>query len=133
MTYYDYELTEVATRIFEKAKDLAHQYRFALVESGHLLSAMTTIPGSIAYTILMNQNVDPEDMLLDLEEITSQNKVKKDKIKLSPRVEAIIEEAYNIATNNGTEVIGSEHLLYSILQNDQGSASQLLKLQKKFQ
>nr|WP_252899225.1 Clp protease N-terminal domain-containing protein [Lactococcus fujiensis] len=60
-------------------------------------------------------------------------KLKKDKIKLSPRVEAIIEEAYNIATNNGTEVIGSEHLLYSILQNDQGSASQLLKLQKKFQ
>lgn len=130
MNDYDVELTPIAIKIIEKATDLAYQYEFGVIESGHLLSAMANTPGSIAYSILMSQNIDPEDMLLDLEEISSHIKTKRSEITFSPRLQEIIEVASNIALLNDSEQIGTEHLLYAMLQHDQGSAIQLLNLQK---
>ncbi|WP_374285238.1 ATP-dependent Clp protease ATP-binding subunit [Lactococcus sp.] len=130
MTDKEYQLTEVASRIFARAKDIAYQTHFATLESGHLLTAMAEIPASIAYTTLASFNVDAEDMFLDLEEYSSQIKVKKNAIVLAPRVQDILDFANRLAQQNNSELIGSEHLLFALLQDDQGSAIQLLKLQK---
>lgn len=130
MSNQDYQLTTVVTRVFEKATDLAFQYRFGVVESGHLLAAMASVPGSIAYTILTSKNLDIEDLLIDLEETSSHIDVKREEITLSPRVQEIIEIAKAIAQSNNDDAIGTEHLLYALLQAGDGSAVQLLKLQK---
>lgn len=120
----------MGSRVLAKAADFALKYHYAVIESSHLLVAMATVPGSIAYTILMSQKIDAEDMLLDLEEMSSNVEGAREKIIMSPRAEAMIRSAQILALNNGKNAIGTEHLLYAVLQDVQGSAVQLLRLQR---
>ncbi|MFC4651458.1 ATP-dependent Clp protease ATP-binding subunit [Lactococcus nasutitermitis] len=130
MKYNETEFTPIANRVLEKAAEYAKTYEYAGIESGHLLAALANIQGSMAYTILLVSSVDAEDMLIDIEDFSSHISVKKSELTFTPRTEKIIELARIVMIHNGDKVIGTEHLLYAILQNDEGFATQLLKLQK---
>lgn len=130
MNYYDYQITEFASDALKKAADFAMQYQYAVVEGSHLLAALAAIPGSIAYTVLMNQKLDVEDMMIDLEEMSSNVVTSWAELTMSPRMDDVVQLAQVLVTSNGSEAIGTEHLLYALLQDEQGAAAHLIRLQK---
>ncbi len=129
MKFNEKDYTPQVIRVLEKSVDYAHKFNYAWVESSHLLAALAEVPASLAFTLLNSEKIDLEEMLIDIEDFSSQVKTKKSEIKLSPRVETIIEQARALAQNNDKNRIGTEHLLYMLLANDAGFAGQLLREQ----
>ncbi|MCJ7969289.1 MAG: Clp protease N-terminal domain-containing protein [Lactococcus lactis] len=76
MKFENIKYTPTLDRILEKAEEYAHQYQYGTIESAHLLAAMATTSGSIAYSLLAGMNVDSSDLLIDLEDLSSHVKVK---------------------------------------------------------
>ena len=130
MKFENVKYTPTLDRIFEKAAEYAHQYQYGTIESAHLLAAMATTSGSIAYSILAGMNVDSSDLLIDLEDLSSHVKVKRSELRFSPRAEEVVTVASFLAVHNNAEAVGTEHLLYALLQVEDGFGIQLLKLQK---
>ncbi|MCE2141989.1 hypothetical protein GRC93_16350, partial [Streptococcus thermophilus] len=75
-------------------------------------------------------NVDSSDLLIDLEDLSSHVKVKRSELRFSPRAEEVVTVASFLAVHNNAEAVGTEHLLYALLQVEDGFGLQLLKLQK---
>ena len=75
-------------------------------------------------------NVDSSDLLIDLEDLSSHVKVKRSTLRFSPRAEEAMTAASFLAIHNNSEAVGTEHLLYALLQVEDGFGLQLLKLQK---
>lgn len=71
MKFENIKYTPTLDRILEKAEEYAHQYQYGTIESAHLLAAMATTSGSIAYSLLAGMNVDSSDLLIDLEDLSS--------------------------------------------------------------
>lgn len=130
MKFENIKYTPTLDRILEKAEEYAHQYQYGTIESAHLLAAMATTSGSIAYSLLAGMNVDSSDLLIDLEDLSSQVKVKRSTLRFSPRAEEVMTAASFLAIHNNSEAVGTEHLLYALLQVEDGLGLQLLKLQK---
>lgn len=123
------KITPLVERILDQAKEIAFNFEYSTVESSHLLVAMMEIPGSIAATLLFSENVDPEDMMIDIEDFSTQTKVKRNEIALSPRVHQLFLQSEQLAKANEKKRIGTEHLLYAILLDNEGFAVELLKQQ----
>ena len=130
MKFENIKYTPTLDRILEKAEEYAHQYQYGTIESAHLLAAMATTSGSIAYSLLAGMNVDSSDLLIDLEDLSSHVKVKRSTLRFSPRAEEVMTAASFLAIHNNSEAVGTEHLLYDLLQVEDGFGLQLLKLQK---
>ena len=130
MKFENIKYTPTLDRILEKAEEYAHQYQYGTIESAHLLAAMATTSGSIAYSLLAGMNVDSSDLLIDLEDLSSNVKVKRSTLRFSPRAEEVMTAASFLAIHNNSEAVGTEHLLYALLQVEDGFGLQLLKLQK---
>ncbi|MDT2863116.1 ATP-dependent Clp protease ATP-binding subunit [Lactococcus lactis] len=130
MKFENIKYTPTLDRILEKAEEYAHQYQYGTIESAHLLAAMATTSGSIAYSLLAGMNVDSSDLLIDLEDLSSHVKVKRSTLRFSPRAEEVMTAASFLAIHNNSEAVGTEHLLYALLQVEDGFGLQLLKLQK---
>ena len=130
MKFENIEYTPTIERILEKAAEYAYQYEYGAIESAHLLAAMTSIPGSIAYSVLGAMKVDTSDLLIDLEDLSSHVSSERDELVFSPRAEEVMTLAQLLAKHNGSQLVGTEHVLYALLQVEDGFALQLLKLQK---
>ncbi|WP_369948128.1 ATP-dependent Clp protease ATP-binding subunit [Lactococcus ileimucosae] len=123
------DFTPQVLRVLQKSIDYAYKFNYAWVESSHLLAALAEVPSSLAFTLLNSEQLDLEEMLIDIEDFSSQVKTKKSEIKFSPRVENIIEQAKVLAQNNDKNRVGTEHLLYMVLANEASFAAQLLREQ----
>ena len=120
MKFENIKYTPTLDRILEKAEEYAHQYQYGTIESAHLLAAMATTSGSIAYSLLAGMNVDSSDLLIDLEDLSSHVKVKRSTLRFSPRAEEVMTAASFLAIHNNSEAVGTEHLLYALLQVEDG-------------
>ncbi|WP_251423271.1 MULTISPECIES: ATP-dependent Clp protease ATP-binding subunit [Lactococcus] len=129
MKFNEKEFTPQVMRVLQKSIDYAYKFNYAWVESSHLLAALAEVPSSLAFTLLNSEQLDLEEMLIDIEDFSSQVKTKKSEIKFSPRVENIIEQAKVLAQNNDKNRVGTEHLLYMVLANEASFAAQLLREQ----
>ncbi|RZI49894.1 ATP-dependent Clp protease ATP-binding subunit [Lactococcus kimchii] len=130
MKFEKLNYTSTIERILEKATEYAYQYQYGAIESAHLLAAMTTVSGSIAYSLLAGANVDSADLLIDLEDLSSHVSTARKDLEFSPRAKEVLELARVLALHNEAKILGTEHLLYALLQIEDGFALQLLKLQK---
>ena len=130
MKFENIEYTTTVEQILDKAAEYAYYYQYGAIESAHILAAMTTTAGSIAFSVLAGMKVDSSDLLIDVEDLSSHVVVKRENLRFSPRAEEIIQLAGLLAIHNGAKIVGTEHLLYALLQVEDGFALQLLKLQK---
>ncbi|GBG96251.1 ATP-dependent Clp protease ATP-binding subunit [Lactococcus termiticola] len=129
MKFETEHFTTAAKEVMEKALEYTKIYHYAQMESAHVLAALMTVPGSIANTVLSQSSLDLEDLLIDLEDFSSLVDVKKSEIHMTPRLEKLVWFAASLASNNGSDKIGTEHLLFAILQDDAGFAKQLFRAQ----
>src|SRR3989344_4167190 len=117
------KFTSHAKNIFARAEESAKKERSAMIDSRHLLSAITREKGCLAYNILTLNGVSPSQSNLSTSDV--------DRLETSPTSDAtvknIIKKAAAIAAFYGYRYIGSEHLLFGIIAH-----SDLLKKQKRF-
>lgn len=130
MKFENIDYTATVKQILDKAKEYAYYYQYGAIESAHLLAAMATTAGSIAYSVLATMKVDASDLMIDLEDLSSHVAVKRSELRFSPRADEVMQLTELLALHNGAKIIGTEHLLYALLQVEDGFALQLLKLQK---
>ena len=108
----------------EEAVHLGHNY----VGSEHLLLGIISQGSSIAIDILTNLDVEIDDLRKAIEDVvrSSGGTMLLGQMPLTKRVERILRNTFNEAKNLGSELIGDEHILLSILKENGGVAYEVL-------
>ncbi len=115
---------EALSHATETAAMLGHGY----IGSEHLLLGLIQTEGSLASTILINNDVTDEritNLVYQLIAPDSQVSV-KEPTGYTPRVRRILENASKEAIRFKSELIGTEHILISILKESESVAARLL-------
>ncbi len=113
-----YKFTNRAQKAIEFANDVANELGHNYIGTEHLLYGLSKEGTGVASKVLENQNVTPESILQEIEELigrASNNLSGDTTIGFTPRTKRVIENAFREARKLGTEYIGTEHLLIGIM------------------
>ncbi len=120
--------TKQAHEALSHAADTAAMLGHGYIGSEHLLLGLIQTEGSLASTILINNEVTDErvtNLVYQLIAPDSQISV-KEPTGYTPRVRRILENASKEAVRFKSELIGTEHILISILKESESVAARLL-------
>jgi ATP-dependent Clp protease ATP-binding subunit ClpC len=108
----------------EEAMRLGHDY----IGTEHLLLGIQKEGEGIAVKILKNLNIDLEKLKQRLEEASGPagGMMTLGNLPLSKRAEKVLKITYLEAKNFKSDIIGTEHLLLSLLKEKEGLAAQVL-------
>lgn len=108
----------------EEAMRLGHDY----IGTEHLLLGILKEGEGIAVKILRNLNIDMEKLKQRLEEASGPagGMMTLGNLPLSKRAEKVLKITYLEAKNFKSDIIGTEHLLLSLLKEKEGLAAQVL-------
>ena len=114
------KFTDKAQRILSLALNHAQEFGHTYIGSEHLLLGLVEEKDSIASRMLFKRGIVYSKIKNDIMSITVLGE--KTTLSLSdftPRVKRIIENAYKLSEKHKQNAVGSEHLLYSLLgEND---------------
>jgi ATP-dependent Clp protease ATP-binding subunit ClpC len=128
--FYGTNFTENVNKIILHAKSLSDRMGDLQVASEHLLYGVTASDDCYAMRLLNNYGVNKTTILVAFTTsgIAMNNKTRTETISFTPRAQGIFKEAQKLSTEFGHTFVGSEHLLLSILNDDQSIAVKILKL-----
>lgn len=108
----------------EEAIRLGHNY----IGSEHLLLGMMQEEDSLAIELLENSGVELEELRRAIQEAvqSSTSTITLGHLPLTKRAERILKNTYVEAQNFNSDIIGSEHLLLSIVKETDGVAAEVL-------
>ncbi|MCK5123383.1 MAG: ATP-dependent Clp protease ATP-binding subunit [Candidatus Pacebacteria bacterium] len=112
--------------VIEKAEILSQEFKHQSIGVEHIFFGLMMQKGSIGYSVLAGENVDPKALR---EIIDKMPKTKKWSLKLSAEFKNIFKKAVLIASRYQHNYVGTDHLLYAILvSKDKKVAETLLSL-----
>jgi ATPases with chaperone activity, ATP-binding subunit len=128
MSNKDYKFSDVLIKVLYEAEAASKKMKNRNVESQHLLFALSTYHKGVAYRILTDAGMKP-DNLMDMIRLVYDPEAGDvtDNKKYSSKLEKIIEDAYLESKRLGAEVIGTGHILIAILKNKDCAAYKLIK------
>ncbi|HKJ68509.1 MAG TPA: Clp protease N-terminal domain-containing protein, partial [bacterium] len=108
----------------EEAIRLGHNY----IGSEHLLLGMMQEEDSLAIGLLENAGVELEELRRAIQDAvqSSTSTITLGHLPLTKRAERILKNTYVEAQNFNSDIIGSEHLLLSIVKETDGVAAEVL-------
>src|SRR3989339_491099 len=116
-------LTQRSNRVMMAAQTKAKELKSDLVDSEHLLFALTT--DSEIYNLLVESKIQPQLITDELNKIYKRGTV--DRVtQFSPRIKKILNDALVIARKLGFEFIAPEHLLLSLYGEGEGVGARVL-------
>ncbi|MCL5093802.1 MAG: ATP-dependent Clp protease ATP-binding subunit [Patescibacteria group bacterium] len=120
--------TENAKKSLVEAQDVAFEIGSQKIRTDHLLFGIVSVDKSIGAAVLSNFEVTKEKLKFVLSPET-ENTVRTAEIAagLSSLTKKAIEEAFLIARKVGSRYVGTEHLLFSILNQKNSRAAEILK------
>ncbi len=116
------KLTNDAKLAIDKASVIAKRRKQAYIGTEHILLGLLNIKSGMAYKVLENNNINYIKVENKLVELTYKNYVSEDKGKIkgyTPRAKDIIGNSINESFMLKTTVVGTEHLLLSMLRDKQ--------------
>lgn len=120
-----------AKKCLKEAKELAEKENSPEVRLKHLLFSIYLEEGCLGNVILKDMQIgkeylDKPEMLLKKEDETD---VKKEipELKFSQEIISVITKAYSIANNFNYPYVGTEHLVYAILEADDKEISSIVQ------
>ncbi|MBQ3791642.1 MAG: ATP-dependent Clp protease ATP-binding subunit [Clostridia bacterium] len=121
------ELTENARKVLEAAAEQAQKLGHPYIGTEHLLLGLLSVPDTFAFRILSESGVD-FDRVRDVvtESIGSGGESERVVRDYTPRTKRTIENASAIAAQCGTNAVGTEHILFALLNDADSYASQIL-------
>ncbi|MFA6390994.1 MAG: ATP-dependent Clp protease ATP-binding subunit [Patescibacteria group bacterium] len=116
-------LTQRSNRVMMAAQTKAKELKSDLVDSEHLLYALTT--DSEIYNLLVESKIQPTVITDELAKIYKRGTVDR-VVQFSPRIKKILNDALVIARKLGFEFIAPEHLLLSLYEEGEGVGARIL-------
>src|SRR5437868_13281037 len=95
----------------------------------HVLLGILQEGGGVAAQVLKNLNVDYKTLRKEIEKLigpADAGDISLGQLPFSPRVKRVIELAGEAAGQLGHDVVGTEHLLLGLLQENEGIAARVL-------
>ncbi len=121
------EFTKQAGRVLTAAKNLAKKFHHPYVGTEHLLLALRQEFAGVAGQVLAMNKVTEEDIERIIHELISSDKeVKVEKMEFSPRLEFLLDNAYQEAVMQKSEKIGTEHMLLAMIKDVECVATRIL-------
>ena len=112
-----YKFTKSGEKVLEIANELATDLGHTYIGTEHILYGLSCEENGVASKVLENQNILPEDILDQIEEmIGGQIKENFSVLGFTPRTKKILENAYLEAKKLGSNFIGKEHILVGIVK-----------------
>ncbi|MFA6532718.1 MAG: ATP-dependent Clp protease ATP-binding subunit, partial [Patescibacteria group bacterium] len=116
-------LTQRSNRVMMAAQTKAKELKSDLVDSEHLLFALTT--DSEIYNLLVESKIQPTLITDELAKIYKRGTVDR-VVQFSPRIKKILNDALVVARKLGFEFIAPEHLLLSLYEEGEGVGARIL-------
>jgi ATP-dependent Clp protease ATP-binding subunit ClpC len=116
-------LTQRSNRVMMAAQTKAKELKSDLVDSEHLLFALTT--DSEIYNLLVESKIQPTLITDELAKIYKRGTVDR-VVQFSPRIKKILNDALVVARKLGFEFIAPEHLLLSLYEEGEGVGARVL-------
>jgi len=113
--------SETASKILQDSEQIARSMN-QLIDTEHLLIALTSTPGTIAYETLRNLAIYPEKILSAISKKASASQ----HMIVSEDIKRVLKTAYAKAAFYGSPSVDSEHLLLALAKNKDSHAYQLL-------
>lgn len=123
-----YKFTKCGEKVLSISNELALDLGHSYIGTEHILYGLVCEENGIAGKALMKQNLTPEDILDEIEDLIG-GKVKEDfsVLGFTPRTKKILENSYMEAKNLGTNFIGTEHILIGLLKETECIANRILE------
>ncbi len=120
--------TRQARKAMRLAEQLAGRENQLHMGSEYLLAGLLLEEHGVAAQVLQQLSVNREDILALIHELAlpAEAGTESEEELLTPESRAIIEEAYEVAERFESEEVGTEHLLFSIIEHRNSAAARLL-------
>ena len=122
-----YQFTNRAQKALELANEIAIELGHNYIGTEHLLYGLAKEGTGVASRVLTQQGVTPEDIVQKIEELIGKNEnANIEEIGFTPRTKGVIENAFIESRKNGSQYIGTEHLLYGIMREGDSVAVRIM-------
>ncbi len=126
MMTFDIPYTDTARKVLRKCRSLAIERKAAAIGTEHLLLALASVD-SIASHVLARKGVTPETLTAALDKLTVPASSLSRDPEYTPLCRLLLEDSRDIASDLGSEVIGTEHMLTALLQEPDGLGAKILR------
>lgn len=121
------EFTKQARKVIQLAKTAAKKLGHPYVGTEHLLLALRKEYTGVAGQVLASSHVEEQEILHIIEELVStQEAVDFGSPQMSPRLEYLLENAYQEAVYLRSEMIGTEHMLLAMIKDSDCVGARIL-------
>ena len=121
------DFTAQAEKVLMTAKSLARKWGHPYVGTEHLLLALRKEFTGVAGQVLAMHRVDEEKITKIIEELGAPaQEEKRKKMEYSPRLEFLLDNAFQEAVRQNSEKIGTEHLLLAMIKDADCAATRSL-------
>lgn len=121
------EFTAQAEKVLSAAKSLARKWNHPYVGTEHLLLALRREYTGVAGQVLAMNHVEDEKITRVIEELVAPVEgVKRRTMEFSPRLEFLLDNALQEAVRQGSEKIGTEHMLLAMIKDADCVATRIL-------
>lgn len=121
------DFTAQAEKVLMTAKSLARKWGHPYVGTEHLLLALRKEFTGVAGQVLAMHRVDEEKITKIIEELGAPaQEEKRRKMEYSPRLEFLLDNAFQEAVRQNSEKIGTEHLLLAMIKDADCAATRSL-------
>ncbi|MFH1778432.1 MAG: ATP-dependent Clp protease ATP-binding subunit [Candidatus Omnitrophota bacterium] len=120
--------TERARKVVILAKEEAKRFNHDYIGTEHILLGLIKEGEGVAAAVLQNLGLSLEAIRLEVEKLVQPGPptVVSGDIPFTPKAKKVIELATDEARNLGHNYIGTEHLLFGLIREGEGVASQVL-------
>lgn len=120
------KMTFHAKNSLKESANVADYFKSELIEPEHLLLAILLEKGSLGSNILKDLGIEKDifDKILIIKKGTKKINTKE---KISPLLKKIITHAYFLANKFNYPYIGTEHLVFSIMENPSDNVKKILQ------
>ena len=121
------DFTAQAEKVLMTSKSLARKWGHPYVGTEHLLLALRKEFTGVAGQVLAMHRVDEEKITKIIEELGAPaQEEKRKKMEYSPRLEFLLDNAFQEAVRQNSEKIGTEHLLLAMIKDADCAATRSL-------
>ncbi len=122
------QYTSQAKKALELAAKLSKKLQHSYVGTEHLLAGMIQEKNGVAAQVLLDHQVDERKLLELIKELIApgEGTIVIDRDGYSPRTQKALHTAEKEAAHFGSEKIGTEHILLSVLKENESAAVRLL-------
>lgn len=121
--------TERARKVMSIARQEAQRLNSEFIGTEHMLLAIIQEGGGVAAKVLKKLNIDSKQVRIEVDKLitpAAAPSVTMGQLPFSPRAKRVIELAGEAASQLGHDVIGTEHILFGLLKENEGIAAQVL-------